>query len=355
MSWTLPCGFQLEKDKFLQSEVSESLLKMDSGPSIGSFGSSRSIGSHTTGYLAAASLAVLLVGWMSPEYAEKFGAFALRDYLSASPLSAAMVVQSSWSVLALAPIKRRRWGLRLPPFGWTWLLAFCLGAFSILTHAMWYKSFTGTTPAINTLVWNLDIVIAMVLEAIVALKAPAPAAVLGGLITLGGASLAMQTHIAGNTIWGCTLCLVATSQYSIIAIITSKCLKEDCPLTMLLALEGVMSLLVLVLLLATTEITGALWPVFPGANATIFMCVTNMMLNFGWLSFSALMGAAQAAMAACLSMPLSLVLDALMLHSLASPPEVIGSLMAIFGFMLSYRCTKNNAADGTDISESLTP
>ena len=36
---------------------------------------------------------------MSPEYAEKFGAFALRDYLSASPLSAAVVVQSSWSVL----------------------------------------------------------------------------------------------------------------------------------------------------------------------------------------------------------------------------------------------------------------
>lgn len=353
MSWT-PCGFHLEKDKFLQSEVSELLLEMDSGSSIGS---SRS-GSHTTRYLAAASLAVLLVGWMSPEYAEKFGAFALRDYLSASPLSAAVVVQSSWSVLALVPIKRRRWGLRLPRFGWTWLLAFCLGAFSLLTHAMWYKSFTGTTPAINTLVWNLDIVIAMVLEAIVALKAPAPAAILGGLITLGGACLAIQTQIAGNTIWGCTLCLVATSQYSIIAIITSKCLKEDCSLMMLLALEGVMSLLVLALLLATTEIadaTGTLWPVFPGANATVFMCVTNMMLNFGWLSFSSLIGAAQAAMAACLSMPLSLVLDSLMLHSLASPAEVIGSLMAIFGFVLSYRSTKNNAADGTEISERLTP
>ena len=39
-----------------------------------------------------------LVGWMSPEYAEKFSLFALRDYLSTSPLSAAMVVQSSWAV-----------------------------------------------------------------------------------------------------------------------------------------------------------------------------------------------------------------------------------------------------------------
>ena len=39
-----------------------------------------------------------LVGWMSPEYAEKFSLFALRDYLSTSPLSAALVVQSSWAV-----------------------------------------------------------------------------------------------------------------------------------------------------------------------------------------------------------------------------------------------------------------
>lgn len=104
---------------------------------------------------------------------------------------------------------------------------------------------------------------------------------------------------------------------------------------MLLALEGVMSLLVLALLLATTEIadaTGTLWPVFPGANATVFMCVTNMMLNFGWLSFSSLIGAAQAAMAACLSMPLSLVLDSLMLHSLASPAEALG----VLGVLLSW-------------------
>ena len=35
---------------------------------------------------------------MLPEYAEKFSALALRDYLSASPLSAAVVVQSSWAV-----------------------------------------------------------------------------------------------------------------------------------------------------------------------------------------------------------------------------------------------------------------
>lgn len=49
-------------------------------------------------------------------------------------------------------------------------------------------------------VWNLDIVIAMVLEAIVAVKAPAPAAVLGGIITLGGACLAMQSNIAGGLV-----------------------------------------------------------------------------------------------------------------------------------------------------------
>lgn len=46
--------------------------------------------------------------------------------------------------------------------------------------------------------WNLDIVIAMVLEAIISVKAPAPAAFLGGCITLGGAALAMHSNVAGT-------------------------------------------------------------------------------------------------------------------------------------------------------------
>ena len=44
----------------------------------------------------------------------------------------------------------------------------------------------------------MDIIIAMVLEAIISVKAPAPAAVLGGCITLGGAALAMQSNVAGE-------------------------------------------------------------------------------------------------------------------------------------------------------------
>lgn len=140
---------------------------------------------------------------------------------------------------------------------------------------------------------------------------------------------------SGNTVWGCSLCLVATSQYSIIAIITSKCLKEDCPLTKLLALEGLMSLVTLALILATTLAidNSRPWPIFPEVGTTIFMCVTNMMLNFGWLSFTSLMGAAQAAMAACFSMPISLLLDALMLHSLATSAEAgwrAGSSVCMF-------------------------
>ena len=330
--------------RFLQSEVSELLLKMDSGSSIGS---SRS-GSHTTRYLAAASLAVLhlagsslfcsandmfcilagadsrlqhcslqtfffgadchrslrlrLVGWMSPEYAEKFGAFALRDYLSASPLSAAVVVQSSWSVLlgpcnnlfcpdgkffgatsiqhklstfrssmklqqmqcmvflivisqflqyrsgslksegwplhrssdedgvfaCLALGGRGCWHSAWEPFR-SWRMPcgtspspaprqpsipWCLGehVMTILTcydHRNDLLETLGPKMGIHTTswpalveVWNLDIVIAMVLEAIVALKAPSPAAILGGLITLGGACLAIQTQIAGvGRVW----------------------------------------------------------------------------------------------------------------------------------------------------------
>eukprot|EP00913_Durusdinium_trenchii_P017298 g16267.t1 len=188
---------------------------------------------------------------MSPQYAEELGAFQLKDYLSSSPLSAALVVQSSWALLALVPVKNGTNWCRLPSrTGHTWLLALFLAVLSVATHAMWYKSFTGTTPAINTLVWNLDIVAALVLEALVAWKPPKSSAVLG---------------------------------------------------------------------------------------TTMFMAVANMMLNFGWLSFTVLMGAAQAALAACLSMPISLLLDELLLHSWANPLEVLGSLLAIFGFIVSLR------------------
>ena len=53
---------------------------------------------------------------------------------------------------------------------------------------------TGTTPAINTLLWNLDILAALCLEAIVTLQAPTLAATL-----LGGSQL---RHVEG---YGCQM------------------------------------------------------------------------------------------------------------------------------------------------------
>ena len=48
------------------------------------------------------------------------------------------------------------------------------------------------------------------------------------------------------------------------------------------------------------------------------------MLNLGWLSVAAFLGAPQAAMAACLSMPISLLLDAWTLHTTASTVGALG-------------------------------
>lgn len=45
-----------------------------------------------------------------------------------------------------------------------------------MAHIRWYKSMTGTTPAINTLLWNLDILAALVLEALVTFRFPSGAA-----------------------------------------------------------------------------------------------------------------------------------------------------------------------------------
>lgn len=159
--------------------------------------------------------------------------------------------------------------------------------------------------------------------------------------------------LTGNTLWGCGLCLSATAQYSCIAIITARCLHLDCPLTSLLALEGVMTLAASTLIFATSSYLDSPWPIFPTATATLFISASNMMLNFGWLSFTSLVGAAQAAMAACLSMPLSLALDVIVLHSIASSAEVLGSFMALTGFLLSYRYGKPSVETSIS-SQSLT-
>ena len=65
----------------------------------------------------------------------------------------------------------------------------------------------------------------------------------------------------------------------------------------------------------------------------------QLMLNLGWLSVAAFLGAPQAAMAACLSMPLSLLLDATMLHSSATTALAGGAGRAARCWVVGRGCS----------------
>eukprot|EP00438_Fugacium_kawagutii_P007835 Skav212614 [mRNA] locus=scaffold2176:292116:296336:- [translate_table: standard] len=239
------------------------------------------------------SLAILLMGWMSPQYAQKLGAFHIHELLAKTPVITALVVQSSWSL---------HLGMQCVHF---------------------IKTFF--QDELHSEVWNLDIVIAMLLEALVARRVPSAVALVGGGITLLGAWLTTDT---GNSFSGCALCLAATTLYSLVAIVISSL---DCKVTELLALEGIYSLLVIAALGLLeswnggtlsegnfdTKLSGE------SAKSFIFLCMNDLMLNLGWLWCSKLMGASQTAMLACLSIPLSLLLDAILLGSIPSIPEAL--------------------------------
>lgn len=160
---------------------------------------------------------------------------------------------------------------------------------------------------------------------------------------------------SGNSFSGCALCLAATTLYSLVAIVISSL---DCKVTELLALEGLYSFALLVLALALDPWgEGNFFDTnLSGAKSFIFLCMNDLMLNLGWFWCSKLMGASQTAMLACLSIPLSLLLDAILLGSIPSISEALGSLLAIIGFFLSYTTTvqsKSNSAQGADMQSSL--
>lgn len=367
----LPRGWTFGK----KHQFSELLLEPSTPESVESGASPRrELGRLGVSASAMLSLSILLIGWMSPQYAQKLGAFQIHDLLANTPVIAALVVQSSWSLLALVPfhclksqsaeqgpqgrhapqeagpLLRFVSFLSLPAVGPLWLGAIPLSLCATAMHSMWYSSFTQTTPAVNTLVWNLDIVIAMLLEAIVTRRVPSIMVIVGGCITLFGAFLATDAEVEGNSLSGCALCLTATTLYSLVAIIVSSL---DCEVTELLALEGLYSLAVLTALIFSTAL-GASGVAFGFTNLSDlsgsagFLSMNDLMLNLGWLSCSKLMGASQTAMVACLSIPLSLLLDAMLLGAVPSTPEVTGSLLAITGFFLSY--TRGQSEDSVNVS-----
>ncbi|CAJ1427768.1 unnamed protein product [Effrenium voratum] len=292
------------------------------------------------------SVALMLIGWMGPAYAEKIGVLSLTGFLSDSPLAAALLAQSFWALLAFLPLAGAK-SYRLPPLGAAWFTAGVVALLSVVTHAMWYKSMTGTTPAINTLLWNLDILSALCLEAALTLQLPPRPVALGGCITLLGTTVALQTTSGTNTWWGCLLCFLATTQFSAITIYISRCLDQKCNLLIFMYMEGLLSLAalgVLTLLQVAAPPLSSAWFNWP-AKTSIFLGLSHLMLSVGWFSSAAFLGAAATAQAATLSLPISLALDAALLRASVSQVQLAGSFFVVLGLWVGHQSGAPKEAD----------
>lgn len=281
------------------------------------------------------SLIVLLVGWLSPQYAAKLCDPALNTFLKESPVLAAVLVQAAWVPLLLVPARdpsRNRGVAEL--MGWPLLFA-CLVT---CIHTCWYKSFSLTNVATNTVLWNTDTVTTIMIAVAFSRSAPSRNAIIGALLSLVGAVLAVGFSAQGDTLMGCALCLSASLGFALYAVLVER-LWDTSPVQ-LMALEG---LLAAVVLLVAVGIAAALAPsqlrgwfaYAPPPGWLVFITLNCLMLNLGWLWCTELVGATWTAMVACLSIPASTVLDVCLLDIYPSLAGLVGGCLIVLGFAVT--------------------
>eukprot|EP00441_Pelagodinium_beii_P047340 CAMPEP_0197622074 /NCGR_PEP_ID=MMETSP1338-20131121/2474_1 /TAXON_ID=43686 ORGANISM="Pelagodinium beii, Strain RCC1491" /NCGR_SAMPLE_ID=MMETSP1338 /ASSEMBLY_ACC=CAM_ASM_000754 /LENGTH=381 /DNA_ID=CAMNT_0043191709 /DNA_START=43 /DNA_END=1188 /DNA_ORIENTATION=+ len=280
------------------------------------------------------SLILLLIGWLSPQYAAKLCDPALNTFLMESPMLAAAVVQACWAPLVfMARVPdgdRGALKLRSLP-----VLFACL---VVCVHAAWYKSFSLTNVATNTVLWNTDTVTTLLIAFAFSRSAPTRKAVLGASLSLLGAALAVGFSVEGDTLGGCCLCFSASLGFALYAVLVER-LWDASPVR-LLALEGMIGLLAILVGGGITAVAspGALTTWFayvPSPRWLVFMALNCLMLNLGWLWCTELVGATWTAMVACLSIPISTLLDSCLLGINPSPAGVCGGALIVIGFALT--------------------
>jgi len=283
--------------------------------------------------------------------------------LSEQPLTASLLSQSFWILLLLQPACRAAWRQdcdTLPvshtvdggcssggrshrmPREWItgWAVALPLSAMVPAMHVMWYSSFSRTNVATSTLLWNTDIVTTPLLAAMVARRLPTCNALLGGLIGLLGAGFAIGANEARNTLLGCGLCFSASLLWAFIAVLVEEAQRlELITVIRLLALEGVVAAFALsgtasITAISSPEVFADWLACLPPVPWIVFMGVNSLFLNVGWLTCTELAGSAWTAMVACLTIPLTMVLDFLFVGKLPTLLAAMGGVMVFSGFLI---------------------
>lgn len=303
--------------------------------------------------MLAVSIPALLLGWMSPGYAAKCFGPELNIFLHDQPVIAALVMQSTWMLLFLAPAfsttdARSEGGVASVQASrsdaWWLALKFGLplGVLVALVHVSWYASIPRTSVATNTVLWNSDTISTPLLAALFSLQQPHCVMVLAGVIGLLGVSCSVSTNQVGNSNLGCGLCLAATTGYAVNAIFAEK-VSNKYPATLsvlqLLALQGLTAGLMLIsAVIGAAALAPKLledwYSQIPSPPWLAFLAASGLCLNVGWLVSTRVAGASWTAMGACLSIPLSMVLDLILLDMMPDLLAVLGALLVLLGFAI---------------------
>jgi len=304
------------------------------------------------------SVVALLGGWLAPQYAAKLWGSELNRFLQDSPFSAGVLVECFWLVLLIPGAVMRLMGQRREeqpdpePAGRCqlgcgqatragWVMALQLCALVALVHVAWFASFSKTNVATNTLLWNTDTLTTPIAALIIARERPTSGAILGGLVGLVGAGLAVGASGAGDTFLGCGLVLAASFGYAVNTVLVEKVRDpRQVSVQKLLGLEGVVaSVAVCFALLGAAvwrpEAIGEWISALPPMRWLAFLGVSTLFLNLGWLWCAELAGSFWTAMVACSTIPITVVLDMFLMGTNPTPATLGGSFLVIVGFTIA--------------------
>jgi drug/metabolite transporter (DMT)-like permease len=223
-----------------------------------------------------------------------------------------------------------------------------LGLLSIAVHIAWYASLPRTSVATNAVIWNTDTLTTPLIGAMVKLQWPSKHVLLAGILGFVGTLISVDSNREGNTVFGCFLCFTASTAYAVNSVLVEKLQsdeRESISVLHLLSLEGLVAAVLIAGFAGGSACLSAGmfadWIAqFPPLPWFLFYVACCICLNVGWLWCTELAGASWTAMAACLSIPLSMILDLTFLGLGLDARSLLGATLILLALVtLSCQCS----------------
>jgi drug/metabolite transporter (DMT)-like permease len=149
------------------------------------------------------------------------------------------------------------------------------------------------------------------------------------------------------------MCLAASIAYAVNGVVVETVRKKHpdmFSIIQLLSIEGFVAAIALLsyvvgTVLFTPEAFVSWHAAFPQAKWVVLLMSSGILLNIGWLWCAEIAGASWAAMAACLSIPISLVLDYLLLNVSPGLIEFAGAALVVLGLVVASLMVESTDSD----------